>query len=172
MTPSELLQRLKAMLAGERSAILEAFRDGSLASDGSRSITPQEMGERQRDAENDLAATRKAGEILRKGGANAYQAARRALSAGLREWWDVRLSDDEGDATAESFAEFVRDELYPFCYSDLQEVQFTPAIKAQTLGEGVQAHRLEKLNRYETHLDRKFERTLAMLLKLKDLRGE
>jgi hypothetical protein len=28
---------------------------------------------------------------------------------------------------------------------------------------------LEKLNRYETHLDRKFERTLAMLLKLKQL---
>ncbi|WP_291997002.1 hypothetical protein [Candidatus Accumulibacter sp. ACC012] len=134
--------------------------------------TPQEMGERQREAENDLAATRKAGEILRKGGANAYQAARRALSAGLREWWDVRLSDDEGDATAESFAEFVRDELHPFCISALQEVRFTPAIKAQTLGEGVQAYRLEKLNRYETHLDRKFERTLAMLLKLKDLRVE
>jgi hypothetical protein len=32
-------------------------------------------------------------------------------------------------------------------------------------------HRLEKLNRYETHLDRKFERTLAMLVKLKELRG-
>ena len=52
-----------------------------------------------------------------------------------------------------------------------REARFTPAIKAQTLGEGLQAHRLEKLNRYETHLDRKFERTLAMLLKLKDLRG-
>jgi hypothetical protein len=51
-----------------------------------------------------------------------------------------------------------------------KEAQFTSAIKAQTLGEGLQAHRLEKLNRYETHLDRKFERTLAMLLKLKQLR--
>ena len=53
----------------------------------------------------------------------------------------------------------------------VKEAEYTPAIKAQTLGEGLQAHRLEKLNRYETHLDRKFERTLAMLLKLKDLRG-
>jgi hypothetical protein len=44
------------------------------------------------------------------------------------------------------------------------------AIKTQALGEGLQAHRLEKLNRYETHLDRKFERTLAMILKLKQLR--
>ena len=34
-----------------------------------------------------------------------------------------------------------------------------------------QPYFLEKLNRYETHLDRKVERTLAMLLKLKDLRG-
>lgn len=46
-----------------------------------------------------------------------------------------------------------------------------PATKTQTLGEAVQAHRLEKLNRYETHLDRKFERTLGMLLKLRELRG-
>ena len=50
------------------------------------------------------------------------------------------------------------------------EVDSHEAIKAQTLGEGLQAHRLEKLNRYESHLDRKFERTLAMLLKLKELR--
>jgi hypothetical protein len=35
-----------------------------------------------------------------------------------------------------------------------------------------EVHRLEKLNRYETHLDRKFERTLAMLLKLKDLQSQ
>lgn len=53
----------------------------------------------------------------------------------------------------------------------VQEARFVPAIKAQTLGEGLQAHRLEKLNRYETYLDRKFERTLAMILKMKELRG-
>lgn len=43
-------------------------------------------------------------------------------------------------------------------------------VQVPNLGEGLQAHRLEKLNRYETHMDRKFERTLAMLLKLKELR--
>ena len=46
------------------------------------------------------------------------------------------------------------------------------AIKTQTLGEGLKAERLEKLSRYETHLDRKFERTLAMLVKLKELRSK
>jgi len=44
-------------------------------------------------------------------------------------------------------------------------------IEAEAISEGLRAHRLEKLNRYETHLDRKFERTVAMLLKLKQLRG-
>lgn len=51
------------------------------------------------------------------------------------------------------------------------ETKFTPAIQAQTLGEGLQAGGLENLHRYETHLDHKFERTLAMLLKMKELRG-
>ncbi len=53
----------------------------------------------------------------------------------------------------------------------MQEARYAPAIKAQALGEGLRPHLLEKLNRYETHLDRKFERTLAMLLKLKELRS-
>jgi hypothetical protein len=43
--------------------------------------------------------------------------------------------------------------------------------RAQTLDEGLQAGLLETLKRYETHLDCKFERTLAMLLKLKQLRS-
>ena len=71
----------------------------------------------------------------------------------------------------EGLAEFVCEHLEPFCIGAVQEARFTPAIKAQTLGEGLRAAHLERLSRYETHLDRKFERTLAMLLKLKDLRG-
>jgi hypothetical protein len=81
------------------------------------------------------------------------------------------VAEEEHPATAEGLAEFIRDSLEPICYRMAREAQFTPAIKAQTLGEGLRAHLLEKLNRYETHLDRKFERTLAMLLKLKQLRG-
>jgi hypothetical protein len=36
--------------------------------------------------------------------------------------------------------------------------------------KGCKRGKLEKLSRYETHLDRKFERTLGMLVKLKELR--
>ena len=37
-------------------------------------------------------------------------------------------------------------------------------------GESLDPNKLERLARYETHLDRKLERTLAMLLRLKELR--
>ncbi len=147
-------------ISGE-NADLREFMDG----------TPEEIAERQRYAELDLASTKKAAAILRKDGANAYEKARRALIQESRDWWDGYVEEEEYPATAEGLAQFIRETLEPICYRMVKEAEFTPAIKAQTLGEGLQAHRLEKLNRYETHLDRKFERTLAMLLKLKDLRG-
>ncbi len=147
-------------LAGENSDLRE-FMEG----------TPEELAEQQRHAELDLGATQKAAAILRKGGPNAYTRARRALIQESRDWWDEHVEEAEHPATAEGLAEFIRDSREPICYRMVKEAEFTPAIKAQTLGEGLRAHLLEKLNRYETHLDRKFERTLAMLLKLKDLRG-
>lgn len=146
---------------GGENADLREFMEG----------TPEEIAERQRHAALDLAATRKAAAILRKGGPSAYAKARRALIQDSRDWWDEDVEEESYPATAVGLAEFIRDSLEPICIRMVKETQFTPAIKAQTLGEGLQAHRLEKLNRYETHLDRKFERTLAMLLKLKDLRG-
>lgn len=133
--------------------------------------TPEERAESLRSAEIDLAAAQKAAAILSKGGANSYEKARRALIPESRDWWDEQVADEEYPATAEGLAEFIRQSLEPLCYRVVQALQFTAAIKAQTLGESLQAHRLEKLNRYETHLDRKFERILAMILKLKDLRG-
>jgi hypothetical protein len=44
-------------------------------------------------------------------------------------------------------------------------------LRAQAFGEAVDPDRLERLARYEVHLDRKLERMLAMLLKLRELRG-
>lgn len=133
--------------------------------------TPQEVAEQQRDAESDLTATHKAAAILRKGGAKAYSKARRTLTPDSRDWWDEHVEEEEYPATAEGLLAFISEKLADFCYRMDYEARSQPAIKAQTLGEGLQAHRLEKLNRYETHLDRKFERTLAMLFKMKELRS-
>lgn len=133
--------------------------------------TPIDVVESQRDAALDLAATRKAAATLRKGGSNAYNKARRALLPESRNWWDEQVENGSYPASAVGLGDFIRETLEPVCWRVAKESELTPAIRAQTLGEGLQAHRLEQLNRYETHLDRKFERTLAMLLKLKELRG-
>lgn len=125
---------------------------------------------RQTEAEEDLAATLRAEAILQRGGVRAYDRALRALTPSSADWWNDLLGEEEATADAESLAQFVSGDLMRYCRNAVVEAQSHEAIKAQTLGEGVQAHRLEKLNRYETHLDRKFERALAMLLKLKDLR--
>ena len=45
-----------------------------------------------------------------------------------------------------------------------------PLIREQAFGESLDPDKLERLGRYEVHLDRKLERTLAMFLRLKDLR--
>ena len=134
-------------------------------------MTAEEIAEQQRYTQHDLEATRKASAILRRGGVNAYDKALRALLPDSREWWEQHIEEEEYDASAEGLKEFISEHLEPLCMKLEQMARHHEAIKAQAMGEGLQAHRLEKLNRYETHLDRKFERTLAMLLKLKQLRG-
>jgi hypothetical protein len=54
-----------------------------------------EMAERLQNAKLDLATTFKAAAILRKGGANAYEKARRALISESRDWWDSYVEDEE-----------------------------------------------------------------------------
>ena len=132
--------------------------------------TPDEVAQRQHDSRHDLDATRKAKAILYRGGATAYDRALRALQVDSRAWWQDYVDDEEFTATAEGLIEFIHKHLEPLCMQAEKEARHHEAIKAQALGEGLQAHRLEKLNRYETHLDRKFERTLGMLLKLKELK--
>ena len=133
-------------------------------------MTPEEVAEAQLYAKADLDATWKASAVLRRGGPRAYSKALRALQDDSRDWWLKCVSDGEYTETAEGLTAFVAEHLEPFCYAAEKEARHHEAIKAQALGEGLQVYRLEKLNRYEIHLDRKFERTLAMLLKLKELR--
>ena len=133
-------------------------------------LTPREVVERQRYAGHDLAATRKALDILARGGSAAYGKALRALQPDSRDWWLEYVGEGEYSEGAEGLRAFIVEHLYPVCVVSEKEARHHDAIKAQTLGDGLQAYRLEKLNRYETHLDRKFERTLGMLLKLQEMR--
>jgi hypothetical protein len=151
---------LQRGLSGENADLRDLF-----------DATPEENAERLKSAELDLAAGREAAAILRQGGENSYEKARQALTPDSRDWWDEQLADEENPASAEGLAEFLDVSLEPICNRMAQQARFAAQIKAQTLGEGLRADLLETLSRYETHLDRKFERTLAMLLKLKQLRS-
>ena len=122
-------------------------------------------------ADLDMKATQRASHILYQDGVKAYEKARLALHKDSRDLWDEKVKEGSYTADAEGLEIWIDEWLLPYCYHSQLEAQYQPAIKAQTLGEGLQAHRLENLTRYETHLDRKFERTLAMLLKLKELRS-
>ena len=134
-------------------------------------LRPEDVAESQQNARLDIDATDKASAILRKGGDRAYDKALRALIPDTREWWQNYVDDEEYTADAAGLAAFISEHVTPMCYQQEKESRHHDAIVNQTIGEGLQAYKLEKLSRYETHLDRKFERTLAMLIKLKDLRS-
>jgi len=133
--------------------------------------SPGRTVEDHENAQRELSAAWKAGSILRKNRPNAYEKACRALMPESRECWDESVAGGVYQADAQSLATYIRDVLEPVLKGMEKQARYQPEIKAQTLGEGLQPQKLEQLSRYETHLDRKFERTLGMLLKLKELRG-
>ncbi len=51
-----------------------------------------------------------------------------------------------------------------------KELANRPLIREQALGEALDPDKLERLGRDEVHLDRRLERMLTLLLRLKDLR--
>ena len=71
----------------------------------------------------------------------------------------------------ERLLRFVQEKVRPWCDRKIEEVDRRPLLRSQALGEAFGPSQLEDVARYEVHLDRKLERMLAMLLKLKELRG-
>ncbi len=134
--------------------------------------TPEEIEQSQREMEEYWNQLNEIWEILRKGGNRAYARALKMLPQDDRETWEEWVAEEEYQPTAEGLREFVENNLQPQAASMHKEALHHHAIKQQVLGEGVRPAYLQNLSRYETHLDRKFERTLAMLIKLKELRGK
>lgn len=150
---------------------ITASRDSDVA--GLVTSTPKELAEQRREYQRGLKAVERAESILetRYEDPAAYEKALRALTRDDRENWAEWVEEGECEPNAEGLAEYLCDTLGPYYRQHHKEAKFQPEIKKQVIGEGLQPGRLEKLSRYEAHLDRKFERTLAMLLKLKELRA-
>jgi len=89
-----------------------------------------------------------------------------------QSWWQNILDADRAEATYEDLNDFIEEEHLPNRQGELAQIRHHGAIKCQVIGEGIGVPIMESLSRYETHLDRKFERTFAMLIKLKELRSK
>jgi hypothetical protein len=106
-----------------------------------------------------------------------YEAALAALHEETRDRWTKMLArhpDKQGKepATADEagLRRFLEREGLPWFETRRKELANRPLIREQAFGEALDPDKLERLGRYEVHLDRKLERMLTMLVRLKDLR--
>ncbi len=115
---------------------------------------------------------------MRAGKEDAYQRALEALDPGTREWWLETLEEwaeepePEYEASVESLTGWLEEDAIPYFRKREVEMANWEMIREHALGEALTTKAFEGLARYEVHLDRKLERTLAMLLKLKELRRQ
>jgi hypothetical protein len=133
------------------------------------------------DLEEDQAMTERALTLLMAGKPGSYEKALARLHPETRKAWDDQLEWDDDDydegqepyrAEAGSLARYLEAEISPWYEGRRKEIDNRPLIRTQAIGEALDPDRLGRLARYEVHLDRKLERTLAMLLKLRDFRRE
>jgi hypothetical protein len=139
--------------------------------------TDSDTREDIRELEEDKAMTRRALDLLDSMRNNRYEAALAALREDTHEWWADMLArhpDKQGEepATADEVGlrRFLEDEVLPWYESREKELANRPLIREQAFGEALDPDKLERLGRYEVHLDRKLERMLTVLLRLRDLR--
>jgi hypothetical protein len=108
-----------------------------------------------------------------------YEAATAVLREDTQQLWtdtlarypaEVEEGEDPFTADAEGLRRFLEDEVLAWFEGRKKELPNRPLIREQAFGESLDPDKLERLGRYEVHLDRKLERMLAMLLRLKDLR--
>src|SRR5437762_1016583 len=134
-----------------------------------------------REMEDDEAMTQRAVALLSSRRNDAYEAALSALREDTRAWWadmlarDLdELDEDEKPATAdgEGLRRFLEAEVLPWFENRKAELANRPLIREQAFGESLDPDKLERLGRSEVHLDRKLEKMLTMLLRLRDLRQE
>ncbi len=141
--------------------------------------TTGETADELRDLQEDEAMTRRAIDLLDSGRKDRYQAALQAVREDTREWWEECLHRDSDEldeeeepptADADGFRRFLETKILPWYATRKKELLNRPLIRDQVFGEALEPVKLERLSRYEVHLDRKLERTLAMLVRLRQFR--
>ena len=142
-------------------------------------VTPEGAEDELRDLDEDEAITRRALDILESRRNDAYEVALADLREDTQGWWAdaLKLTPDELDEDEEPFTadvaglrRFLEDKVLPWFADRREEISRRPLLRDQAFGESLDPDKLERLGRYEVHLDRKLERTLSILIRLRDLR--
>jgi hypothetical protein len=128
-----------------------------------------------RDVKRDQAMTNKAENILAAGEPEAYTRALAALRDDTRAYWLECLEGASGgdrtyQPTAEALEAWLRRNRKEWFEDPIVELEHRGVIREQAFGAAYATHRLVVTARYEVHLDRKLERILSMLIRLRELR--
>jgi hypothetical protein len=83
---------------------------------------------------------------------------------------EIEEGEDPATADIEGLRRFLEGEMLDWFENRKKELANRPLIREQAFGEALDPDKLERFGRYEVHLDRKLERMLTILLRLKDLR--
>ncbi len=133
--------------------------------------TKEENNQKLIEVKKQLSCCIDSEKILNK--TNSYDDALLALHDKDREEWIgyyVNNNDMHNLATPQSLLIYIG-KIKTHYKKYIYELKNREKIKNQILGQSfLSTPELDKYLRYENHLDKKFEKTLAMLLKLKDLR--
>ena len=141
--------------------------------------TPEDTRRNLEDLGEDQAMTEKALNLLKAEKHGTYETALAPLHPDTRQAWEDQLEWDSDDydedqkpymPDTDSLRRYLESEIVPWYATRRTELENRPLIRAQALGEALDADKLARLARYEVHLDRKLERMLAMLIRLQDLR--
>lgn len=92
------------------------------------------------------------------------------LDVQMLEYWEYYLKQNSSrKKDLETLIKFIQEQFIEERRNLIEEINARPLIKTQAIGLALMPNdSYEKLHRYETYLDRKFEKTLAMLIRLKE----
>jgi hypothetical protein len=144
-------------------------------SDLSEAITSDNASTKEElaDIEALLKAVGRARKLLKAEDPTSYPRALASLGRVTREWWAEELEEadpEEGyKPVAEHLAEFLEREAEPHLMKELAGLRVREPVRDFALASSLDPIKMDNLARYETHLDRKLERTLAMLLRIQEL---
>jgi hypothetical protein len=161
-------------------AHLGEIEHGESVADAIRA-TAADTAETMAEVDDTSATVTRAMEMLDAGANDAFQSALGALPEETQEWWNESIEpkskarDEDGrryTADAASLLRFLQDDVMPWLARYRVQLANRCLVREQAFGETMDPEKLERLGRYEVHLDRKLERMLAMLFRLKELRQQ